>query len=412
MFNTNNRQWQRPENFLLASAFILSFAFSIWQVLLNNFVVERAAFTGMEIGILQSLREVPGFMAFTVVFCLLIFREQYLAVLSLALMSLGIAITGFFPNALALYLTTMVMSLGFHYFEVINGSLTLQWIDKLKTPRFMGRAVAVRAVASLSAYAAVWLAMSFFQVDYLWMYFFAGATGLLATASVLGRFPHFGHGAKQHTHIVFRKRYWLYYSLVFLSGARRQIFVVFAAFMMVEKFDYSVANISLLFIINYVFNFLFAERIGKLIEVIGERNALLIEYTGLIAVFTGYAFVGSAGAAAALYVIDHLFFAFAIAINTYFQKISTREDIASTAGVSFTINHIAAVFIPALLGLVWIHSAATVFLVGAGFACLSLLLSLNIPRHPEEGKETVLFGVKSYPKTLVAADCESKLSNL
>lgn len=405
-----NYYWQRPENFLLASAFILSFTYGIWQVLLNNFVVERAAFTGMEIGILQSLREVPGFLAFTAVFCLLIFREQYLAVLSLALMSLGIAVTGFFPNALALYLTTIVMSLGFHYFEVINSSLTLQWIDKVKTPRFMGRAVAVRAIASLSAYAMIWLAMEFFQIDYIWTYFFAGATGLLITLSMLGRFQNFGHGTKQHTRIVLRKRYWLYYALVFLCGARRQIFVVFAAFMMVEKFGYSVGDISLLFIVNYVFNFLCAERIGKLIGVIGERNALLLEYTGLIIVFSGYAFVRDAGVAAALYVIDHLFFAFSIAINTYFQKVSAQEDIAATAGVSFTINHIAAVFIPILLGLVWIHSATTVFLIGAGFACLSLLLSLNIPRHPEEGKEAVLFRVKQYPKTLAAVECENKLT--
>ena len=146
-----------------------------------------------------------------------------------------------------------------------------------------------------------------------------------------------------------RRRYWLYYALTFFSGARRQIFVVFAGFMMVEKFGYSVSQIALLYLINHVFNYLFAERIGALIGRIGERRALIIEYVGLIVVFTGYAFVNEATLAAVLYVIDHLFFALAIAMSTYLQKIGDPEDMAGTAGVSFTINHIAAVVILSLI---------------------------------------------------------------
>jgi hypothetical protein len=84
-----------------------------------------------------------------------------------------------------------------------------------------------------------------------------------------------------------------------------------------------------------------------------------------------------------------MFFALAIAMNTYFQKIASPEDIASSAGVSFTINHIAAVVIPAALGLVWIVSNAAVFLIGACFAVCSLLLSQNIPSRPAEGNEVV-----------------------
>ncbi len=184
-----------------------------------------------------------------------------------------------------------------------------------------------------------------------------------------------------------RKRYWLFYALQFFSGARRQIFMVFAAFLMVEKFGYSAAQVTTLFLINYVFNWLFAERIGGLIGRIGERKALTIEYVGLIMVFTAYAFVESPYIGAMLYVIDHMFFALAIAIKTYFQKIANPEDIASSAGVSFTINHIAAVVIPAALGLVWVVSHSAVFLVGTGFALCSLILAQNIPRRPVAGNE-------------------------
>jgi hypothetical protein len=187
--------------------------------------------------------------------------------------------------------------------------------------------------------------------------------------------------------LILRKRYWLYYALTFFSGARRQIFMVFAAFLMVEKFGYTAAQVTALFLINYTFNWLFAEKIGVLIRRIGERNSLTIEYAGLIIIFTSYALVENAYIAAGLYVIDHMFFALYIAMSTYFQKIADPADFASSAGVSFTINHIAAVVIPAALGIVWVSSNAAVFLIGTGFAVCSLLLAQNVPSQPAPGNE-------------------------
>jgi predicted MFS family arabinose efflux permease len=172
-----------------------------------------------------------------------------------------------------------------------------------------------------------------------------------------------------------------------MSGARRQIFTVFAGFLLVEKFGYSAADITLLFLVNYLFNFLFAKKIGRFIGQVGERKALIFEYIGLIGVFVGYAFVQSAEWAAALYIIDHLFFALALAIKTYFQKIADPADMASTAGVSFTINHIAAVVIPAAFGIIWLTSPSFVFLAGAVMAGMSLVLSFNIPAKPSENNE-------------------------
>ncbi len=170
---------------------------------------------------------------------------------------------------------------------------------------------------------------------------------------------------------------------------------MFAAFLMVEKFGYEASQVALLFLINYAFNWAFAERIGMLIRRVGERTALTIEYTGLIVVFVSYALVDNPYLAAGLYVVDHMFFALAIAISTYFHKIADHADLASSAGVSFTINHIAAVVVPAVLGLVWIHSHALVFVIGAAFAVCSLVLSQNIPRHPAAGREVRVGAVRS-----------------
>jgi len=119
----------------------------------------------------------------------------------------------------------------------------------------------------------------------------------------------------------------------------------------------------------------------------GEKRALTLEYTGLILVFLAYSVVDWAPIAVALYMLDHILFAMAIAQKTYFQKIADPADMASTAGVSFTINHIAAVLLPALMGLLWLVSPSWVFILGAIMAAMSLMLARWVPSNPAHGKE-------------------------
>ena len=391
-----NKRVLNPISLLILMSIAMPIAFNTWSAMLNNFVVEKAAFTGVEIGILQSLREVPGFLSFTLIFVLLIIKEQTFAVFSLALLGLGVCLTGFFPTVYGLYFTTIVMSIGFHYFEAVKQSLSLQWLSKEEAPIVLGRLLAVGSLTSLIVYGFLWMLLEFFQLPYWINFVIAGGICILLAIVMYCGFPSFPSKVEQNQNLVMRKRYWLYYLLTFLSGARRQIFVVFAAFLMVEKFGYSASQVTLLFLINYAFNYLFAEKIGAMIGKFGERRALTFEYIGLIIVFTAYGLVENATIAAFLYVLDHMFFALAIAITTYFQKIADPKDMASNAGVSFTINHIAAVIVPAVLGLVWIWSHSLVFYVGAIFAFLSLIAAQFIPKTPSPNYET-RFSFKSRP---------------
>lgn len=381
--------WQRPDILLYVLAAGVPLSFATWQSLLNNFAIERAAYTGVEIGILQSLREVPGFLAFTTIFLLLIWREQTFALMSLALLGIGTAITGLFPSVVGLYCTTVLMSIGFHYYQTVEISLSLQWLEKGRAPEVLGRMIGVAAFSSLATYGLIYLTKTLLALDYVFVYMAGGAATLAVAAFAWLAFPRFEGEHEQRKELVLRKRYWLYYALTFMSGARRQIFIVFAAFMMVEKFGYSVEAVTLLFLVNCVFNMLFAARIGRLVRQFGERLALTIEYVGLVVVFAAYAFVENPWIAAGLYVLDHAFFAMAIAMKTYFQKIADPRDIAPTAGVSFTINHIAAVFLPVLLGFVWIFSPEMVFLAGAAMAFVSLLLARLVPERPMAGNEVI-----------------------
>ena len=384
------KTWQTPTNLLLLMSIALPIAFATWMALLNNFVIERAAFTGAEIGMLQSIREIPGFLAFTAVLILLLVKEQTFAYVALAMMGIGVALTGYFPSIVGLYLTTFLMSTGFHYFETIKQSLSLQWLSKDEAPAVLGKMIAYGSMASLLVYASLWLSERFLFLSFEILYLLGGGTCVLLVLVMWLAFPKFTGHTAQRKHLLMRKRYWLYYALTFMSGARRQIFVVFAGFLMVEKFGYSVSDIAALYLVNHLFNWAFAEKIGAWVGRVGERRALTFEYCGLICVFTAYAFVSDAKWAAALYILDHLFFSLAIAIKTYFQKIADPADMASTAGVAFTINHIAAVVIPVFFGLIWLVSPAAVFLMGTAMVIVSLILARNIPVNPQAGNEVLI----------------------
>ena len=378
----------------VALLYILSifmvFSFSAWMSLLNNYVIEVASFDGSQIGILQSLREIPGFLAFTVVLVIIFIAQQRLAYISMIALGIGVLLTGYYPSAVGLYMTTVIMSIGFHYLETLNQSLSLQWLSKDKAPIILGKISAAKSFTALLAFIIIYIMMKYFNIEYKDVYTFFGIVTIIAGIIAWIGFEHFKDDVVQEKKLTLKKEYWLFYLLTFFAGARRQIFVVFAGFLLVEKFGVDIHNMVALLFVNSILNIYFAPKIGKFIARFGERITLRFEYIGLILVFVSYAFVDNLYLAYALFVVDHLLFSMAIALKTYFQKIADPKDIASASAVSFTINHIAAVFLPFVLGLVWLYSHSLVFIIGALIGLLSLFFSFLIPLTPKQGFETTL----------------------
>jgi len=341
--------WRRPVTLLFLMAAAMPIAFATWSALLNNFVIDVAKFDGSDIGWLHSVREIPGFFAIGVIVLLMFIREQVLGLVSLVLLGVATAITAQFPSMGGLLTLTMLSSIGFHYYETVNQSLQLQWIDKARAPQVLGLLISAGSAATFVAYVLIVLTWESLGLSYSIVYWVSGGITALIGVFCLLAYPQFESPTPQRKQFVLRKRYWLYYAMQFMSGARRQIFLVFAG--------------------------------------------LVIEYTGLAIIFFLYGglyyFGWGVVLAAVLYVFNNIFFSLALAIKTYFQKIADPADIAPTAAVAFTINHIAAVFLPAGLGYLWLKSPELVFVAATGMAVVSLALSLLIPRNPVPGHETI-----------------------
>ncbi len=363
--------------FLVVLALCSAFTFQGWRTLLNNFAVEVAGLSGFEMGIVQSLREVPGFLALAVVFLLLFVREHRLAAFSVGILGVGVMLGGQIPTFWGIAASTMFMSFGFHYYETLSQSLLLQYFSKAEAPAVMGRIRGYTAGANLAVGGGIIVLAPWLAYDVLFVV--VGAVAVCGAVWAMGQDPSSARALPQNKGLVIRSRYWLFYLLTFCSGARRQIFVAFAVFLMVDRFGFSIREITMLFILNNAVNWFLSPAIGRAVARYGEQRMLSLEYAALILVFLGYALAWSKWQVAALYIADHVFYNFALAIRSYFQKVADPADIAPSMAVAFTINHIGAVILPVLGGYLWMLDYRIPFVGAAVLAGISLIFTQCIP---------------------------------
>ncbi|MGD1975891.1 MAG: MFS transporter [Desulfobacterales bacterium] len=342
-----------------------------WLTLFNNFAVDVAGLNGHHVGMIQSIREIPGFLALLAVFVIMFIKEYRLSALSILTLGLGVAMTGLFPSFFGLILTTLIMSFGFHYYETTNMSLTLQYFDEEVSPWVFGKQRSYAAASNIAVGILIYLFV--FLLDFTKIYLLFGSLIIAAAIWAVLQDPSDKTIIPQRKNMIVRRKYGLFYFLTFMAGARRQIFMAFAVLLMVQKFKYSVQEVTILFVVNNISNYYLSPLIGKSIIRFGERKVLSLEYLSLIFVFGAYAVTGSKLMIAFLYILDHIFFNFSIAIRTYFQKVADPRDIAPSMAVGFTINHIAAVFLPALGGLLWMIDYRIPFIGGAVMSLVSLI---------------------------------------
>jgi predicted MFS family arabinose efflux permease len=264
-------------------------------------------------------------------------------------------------------------------------------VGREEAPKMLGRLRSVSSFAALVGTLAVWLFVEGVDLGPLslpaWGYrttlYVAGGVVLAGSLFAMRN----GRSAgllRRKRKVVFHRDYWLYYVLTFMMGSRRHIFTTFAIFMLVDIYGVSVRQTALLFMVNNLVSTYASAQLGKLVVRLGERKVLTFNFLGLIGVFLGYAFVSYVPLLFALFVLDHVFFGFNLAVDSYFQKVAhSPEEITSNVSMAQTINHISALIVPVLGGILWEQvSPSAPFLAGVGIAAISLVLVQFIRTGP------------------------------
>jgi len=360
--------------FILISNFMLYFGFQVWQNLFNNFAVEELHVGPSGIGWIQSLREVPGLLGFLLAFISLYLSEVRLMGISAILLGVGIFLSGQSYSTPLFLVSTVIMSVGFHYYYPCNSAVVLMLSQKGQAAKVLGRLGSQGAIASIAASLVVILLAG--PLGYRNLFRLVG--GLVVVVGVL-LLPMRGLGEclPRRRKIILRRRYWLYYSLSFLLGSRRHIFSTFALFLLARDYHVTVQTIAILFLIVNVINIYGIRLAARIIVRLGERLSLTIVFIVLALIFLGYAFIPLLPILYVLFILDNLTNGFNMSLQTYFQKIAvTQEEMTSNLGTEQTMNHLSAVIVPVVGGIIWeaLGSQAP-FLFGVGIVLVALALT-------------------------------------
>ncbi|MBN1286017.1 MAG: MFS transporter [Anaerolineae bacterium] len=389
--------------------------FNLWQAVFNNFAVEEIGVQADGIGLIQSIREVPGLLGvFMIGFLVLFLTEMRIAGLSVALMGVGVVLTAATHDLAGLIGATLLMSVGFHIFYPSNASALLLIVGPGEAPQVLGKLNSLGALASVVGTMFVFLALD--AVGYRNMFVLAGLIVVVGSVALwpFGKQP--VQSKRERRRPPVRRRYSLYYALEFLMGSRRHIFSTFAVFLLVRDYRVPAQVITLLFLVNSLIGMYMGQAIGKLVVRFGERRVLTANFVLLVFIFMSYAVIPAVGALheqsftaqlslgdwvlfpaftatpallilLVLFIIDNVLFGFSLASQTYFQKIALGpDDITPNVSLGQTINHIAAVVIPVVGGVVWeTIGGQYTFLTGVVIALISLALTqyLRVPGPAE-----------------------------
>jgi predicted MFS family arabinose efflux permease len=361
--------------FVAISAFFMQAGMSAYSAVFNNFLVNDLHIDAQQLGAIESLREIPGFLTVVLAAVTVRFRVSRVAAASLAVMGVGMAAISGANSFWYLVFTGMLWSVGFHLYNPLNSGLVLGAAEKSRQGRALG---SIRSIGSAGALAGMCLIFVIVRpLGLRYSFLPAGALVVVGAAALLFLRD---REAEQRIRLVFRRRYWIYYALTLLDGSRRQIFSTFAVFLLIQVYHLSVYAITALLIFNSIVSTVVTPFVGRLIDRRGERPMLVLNYFCLIFLFAGYALIHNLPILGVLYCVDNAFFAFGLGISSYLGRMAPRADVTPTLAMGSTFNHIAAVGVPLVGGLLWNTAGYQVtFLAGAATCLVSVIISLAMP---------------------------------
>ena len=374
--------------FLLVGVF-LGLGQSVDGSTMNNFLKDRFDMMILQRSALELPRELPGFLVFIIVGSLYSLGDVRIAAIANMLAAAGMLLLGFIPPVYSFaVICIFIYSSGQHIYMPLSNSIAMNFANDGRLGRKLGQVSAANTAALVFGSAVLFLIFRYVKVSYT-VTFTCGAIAFLL-ASVLLLFMKSHKRRQTKKRFVFKKEYRLFYILSVLYGARKQIFVTFGPWVLIDIYGQKVTTMTLLFFIISVVSIAFKPLLGYMIDRIGEKKVLGFEAFTLFFVCLGYStadlllpYQGAVILICICYVLDQLSSAVAMARATYLRKIAVNEDeVSSTLSLGISIDHIMSMSLPVIGGLVWYSSGSNgykyVFLGGAVIAIANYIVTRYI----------------------------------
>jgi len=371
----------------LVGIMLLGVAGGIFETTFNNFLNDTFDITADSRGFLEFPRELPGFL--TALFAGMLFFLPETMIAAFCAFAIGVGMIGIavWGQSWMWMMTFMIVwSSGIHLMMPIRSSVTMHLADASKKGRRLGQVAGAGVAATLVGCGIVWVGMKYLDAGYSLTFIIGGVCAIVAGGVfAIMRLP---EAHLKRPSFVWNSRYWLFYVLALLFGARKQIFITFGPWVLVRVFDQPAYIIAQLWMVAAVLGIFFNPALGSIIDRFGERRVLMADSVFVFLVCMGYGLshlLASEKMALGLlyvcYVTDHLLFGVNMARTTYLSKIVVKkEDVAPSLSLGISINHAVSMSIPALGGIMWMKYGHSSVFMGAAVVALFMLFFSSLVR--------------------------------
>lgn len=378
--------------FLIASA-LIGASQSIDSAVFNNFLSDVMHLDVLQRSALEFPRELPGFLVVFMVGALMLLGDVRIAAVANGLAAFGMLGLGLWTDSYGSLLVWMTLySMGQHLWMPVSNSIAMHLTDTENMGTVLGRVNGFNTAAYLATSLVVYFCIRQFDVNFPWA-FGIGALAYFAAAMILlSMTPH--KGPRKKLKLRFEKRFTIFYALSFVFGARKQIFITFGPWVLIQVFKQGVSTFAIISFIVAAIGMFFKPWVGTLIDRKGERFIIKSESLLLVVVCLGYAcavwlesVTGLAGMAlmvtAGCFVGDQVLLAATMARSTWVKRNALpNDDVSATLSMGVSIDHAVSMVIPWLGGYLWnAVGYEAVFFVGAAIALGNYFLACKMNTH-------------------------------
>ncbi|MDR0316085.1 MAG: MFS transporter [Treponema sp.] len=391
------------------SVLILSgVAFGLYRGIQDNYLAEILHVTPFERGIVEFFREMPGLFLILILALMYRFTESRVFKIGIALMTGGVAglfLTSsgpFFMTKFFVVLFMVLFSTGEHIIMPVRATISLDLAQREKAGASLGISSSITQLGHIAGFILVTGIffvlgrMGFERTDITGYRIVFGMSVALMIASTLTVLALKETTLKsQRRRFYFAKKFFKFYMLEVFYGARKQIFLTFAPYVLIINYGADTSVIALLLAINAGFGILCGPLIGRIIDRLGYKVVMVGDTLVLILVCLLYGFAHHLFpmhiafiVVCCNYVLDSIISLASMASNVYVQRIaSSQEEITATLSTGISVNHVISIFIALMGGWIWkVTGIEVLFSISAFLGILNSLFAATINRNEEQSK--------------------------
>jgi MFS family permease len=389
----------------LSVLILFGVSFGLYRGIQDNYLAEIISITRFERGIVEFFREIPGLLLMLILALMYRFADSKIFKIGIAVMAGGVtgllltSASPLFMTKIFVVIFMVLFSTGEHIIMPVRAIISMDLAKKEKSGVSLGITNSISQFGNIAGY--FFVTVFFFMLAKIgyertdifgYRIVFGISAALMVTAALVATAIKETTLKSPRRRMYFAKKFYKFYMLEIFYGARKQVFLTFAPFVIIKEYGADPSIMSLLYAICAGFGMLCSPLIGKIIDKVGYKAVMVADTLILIVVCMMYGFAHRLFplniafiVVCVNFVLDSIISIASMASNVYVQRISANnEEFTATMSTGISVNHVISILIALLGGYIWeVTGIEVLFSLSAFLGLLNSLYAATIKKEEE-----------------------------